>query len=344
MRFALILLILIPLLAGGCRTAAYYCQAVCGQWQLSRGQKPIRVLINDPAQPKKLRSQLKLVLEMREFADKELLLPPGDAYLKYKKLNREYPVWVVFAAPEFSTQLESWWYPFIGHAEVRSYFSESSAERCAARLRRKGYDVHVGGGAAYSTLGWFADPVLSSFVFLSEAKLADMIFHELAHRRYYLKGDSPYNESYATAVGETGVRRWLIQRGDDDAIRSYEASRTRGDHMARANEKARADLSALYADESLGHKAKRKRKQAILSAHNDHLRQIGARLSSPMNNASLAAMSMYRVHVPAFRQLLRESEHNLLEFYRRVIELGKNSPENRQQKLDKLRRAYNNLP
>ena len=339
MRFAL-LLALAPLLAGGCRTAAYYCQAVCGQWQLSRGQKPIRELVNDPAQSEKLRTQLKLVLEMREFAGEELGLPPGDAYLKYKKLDREYPVWVVFAAPELSTRLKTWWYPFIGHAEVRSYFRKKAAERCAERLRQKGYDVHVAGAPAYSTLGWFADPVLSSFVYLPENKLADMIFHELAHRRYYLPGDSAFNESYATAVGESGVRRWLSRKEDAASLRDFENRLNRRDGIAQANEEVRAKLKSLYDDEALDVPAKRVRKQTLLKAHRAKLEEFGGRFSEPMNNASLAAMGMYRIHVPAFRQLLKEVKNDLPEFYRRVRSLGLLPLVQRRQVLDNLCNAY----
>jgi predicted aminopeptidase len=137
-------------------------------------------------------------------------------------LGRRYALWNVYAAPEFSLEAKSWWYPVVGRLKYRGYFSEARARRLAAQLAKKGYDVHVGGVAAYSTLGWFRDPVLNTFIDYDEADLAELIFHELTHQRVFIAGDTEFNEALATTVAEEGARRWLVSRHDRELVRAYQ--------------------------------------------------------------------------------------------------------------------------
>src|SRR5215475_3013258 len=112
---------------------------------------------------------------------------------------------------------KSWWYPLVGSLEYRGYFSEPGAQRYAGKLRKKGYDVYIGGASAYSTLGWFKDPVLNTFIFDPEPDLAETIFHELGHQQVFARGDTDFNEAFATTVGQEGARRWLrCTRGADE--------------------------------------------------------------------------------------------------------------------------------
>src|SRR6266403_163267 len=207
-------LLAVILIVSGCQTLSFYGQAIKGQYQLLAHRQPIEKLIADSSTPAQLKNQLELVQKLRAFADKELKLPVDGHYTKYVDVHRPFVVWNVEAAPEFSLEPKSWWYPLVGSLEYRGYFSESGARDYAERLRKRGYDVYVGGATAYSTLGWFKDPILNTFVFESEGDLAETIFHELGHQRVFASGDTDFNEAFATTVGQEGARRWLRLKGD----------------------------------------------------------------------------------------------------------------------------------
>ena len=194
-------------LGSGCKTAAYYGQAARGQWQILAGREPIGKLLADEKTPEKLQRQLRLVLQLREFAERELKLPVDGHYERYVDVGRPFVVWNVQATPEFSLRPRTWWYPIVGRVKYRGFFSEADARAYAATLA--GQDVYVEGVRAYSTLGWFKDPVLNTFVNHEELDLAQLLFHELGHQRLFVSGDTDFNEAFATAVGEEGVRRWL---------------------------------------------------------------------------------------------------------------------------------------
>jgi predicted aminopeptidase len=197
--------------AGGCST--FYGQAVRGQWQLLTDTESIPKLIARTNTPPELRAKLELVLSLREFAGRELKLKPNGHYRSYVDVGRRFVVWNVYATPEFSLEDKTWWYPVVGALSYRGYFREDLARQCAERLADRGWDVHVGGIEAYSTLGWFRDPVLNTFIHQPPPHLAETIFHELAHQRVFVKADTEFNEAFATAVAQAGVRRWLAAAG-----------------------------------------------------------------------------------------------------------------------------------
>ncbi len=194
---ALALVPLLALAAQGCRQVAYYGQAVAGQVEILNLQEPLPRLIEDPATPEALRQRLALVMDIRRFAESGLSLPAGGHYLAYADLGRPFAVYSVFAAPEFSLTPKTWCYPVIGCAAYRGYFSATAAREYAAGLREASYDVYVAGVPAYSTLGWFRDPVLNTFIHREPADLAALVFHELAHQVLYVRDDTTFNESFA---------------------------------------------------------------------------------------------------------------------------------------------------
>src|SRR5881396_1056364 len=210
-------LVAIILIVSGCRTLSFYGQAIKGQYQLLAHRQPIEKLVADSNTPARLKSQLELVQNLRAFAGKELKLPVDGHYTKYVDVHRPFIVWNVEAAPEFSMEPKTWWYPLIGKQEYRGYFSETAAQEYAGVIRKNGYDVYVAGTTAYSTLGWFKDPILNTFVFDSESDLAETLFHELAHQRVFARSDTDFNEAFATTVGQEGARRWLRSKGDTAA-------------------------------------------------------------------------------------------------------------------------------
>ena len=332
-------------LVSGCQTFHYYAQAVKGQCQLVVHRQRIDALIADPRTPARLKQQLERVEQLRAFAGRELKLPVDGHYRKFVDVHRPYVVWNVQAAPEFSLQPKTWWYPIVGSLEYRGYFSERDARECARRMRAKGLDVHVDGVEAYSTLGWFEDPILSTFVDLEEPELAEVIFHELGHQRVFARADTDFNEAFATTVGQEGARRWLLSNGDTNLCARYVLSLGRNDQFVRLIMNARQRLETVYGDtlDKEGEvKAAQKppappdqlriEKRRVL----DDLRGDYARLKSEwggysgydgwfggeLNNAQLNTVANYYDERPGFEQLLRLNGGDLEKFYQAVKRLA----------------------
>src|ERR1700753_1833376 len=215
-------LLVITLLATlpGCGTM-YLAQAAGGQIHVLNARKPIDKVVADPATPAPLRNRLTDVRAARDFAVSELHLPDNRSYRTYADIKRPYVVWNVVATPEFSVEPKHWCFPIAGCVAYRGYFKEKSARKFAADLASKGFDVTVGGVPAYSTLGKFADPVLSTMMRYDDSDLAGIIFHELAHQLLYIKDDSEFNEAFATTVEDVGIERWLTEQGHSDLIKEF---------------------------------------------------------------------------------------------------------------------------
>ncbi|MCR4332712.1 MAG: aminopeptidase, partial [Sulfuricaulis sp.] len=217
--FALFLLFAV---CAGCASPLYYAQAVSGQIEILTKRRPVEEVLADPATTPETRRQLELVRHLRDFASRELLLPDNRSYRSYADLQRPFVVWDVFATPELSLEPKRWCFLVAGCVPYRGYFARDKAEQFAAKLKQKGYDVYVGGVPAYSTLGWFNDPLLNTFIHRSEAELAGLLFHELAHQQIYISGDSAFNESFATVIELEGVKRWFEHQGTAQQTEAYQ--------------------------------------------------------------------------------------------------------------------------
>ena len=207
-----------------CRSAgcAFYWQAIGGEFDLLRKRTPIDKLLVDPKVDPKTKTELTAVAQIRKFAVTELLLPDNKSYTTYVALDRPYVVWNVVAAPEFSVQPKRWCFPVAGCVSYRGFFDRADAERFEKKLVSEGYDTSSGGSSAYSTLGYFADPVLSTMLGGGELYVASTLFHELAHQKLYVKNDSEFSEAFATAIEEYGTERWLAARGNATALAAYQ--------------------------------------------------------------------------------------------------------------------------
>ncbi|MDO8270959.1 MAG: aminopeptidase [Gammaproteobacteria bacterium] len=346
--FALLVLGLIS----GCESISYYGQAAQGQMSLLLAREPIAERLTQHSLPDAERRKLQLVLDARVFAEQTLLLDAGDSYLSYVELERPFVLWNVFAAPEFSTSPVNWCYPIAGCVSYRGYFAETAARRAAARLTEDGFDVYSGGVDAYSTLGWFADPLTSSVLRRSEHGLVALLFHELAHRRVYVPGDTTFNESFATFVEQEGLRRWLqanSQAGSQAGLKESVAQQIALEDSTQAQFVAlvtgyRDRLTALYA-ESLEPMQMRARKEAIQQELRDEyavLRQqwgyagYDRWFAGPLNNAQLATVASYNDLVPAFAALLEEVGGDLEQFYERVMTLVELPEAERREVLESL--------
>lgn len=348
----------------GCQTAAFYGQAVRGQWQILTHQEPIRRLITDRQTKARLKQQLELVLRLRQFARDELKLPVDDQYLNYVDLHRPYVVWNVQATPRFSLQPISWWYPVVGRLDYRGYFSRCGARHEARRLIAKGDDVYVDGVPAYSTLGWFKDPILNTFIYDQEPKLAELLFHELAHHRVFAPGDTDFNEAFAVTVSEQGTRRWLRAEGDTNLCQRYAMMLRRNRQFVHLIMNARARLIKIYGD-TLGPEGQissgptpsatprqlQDEKERVFA----ELRRDYAKLKSQwngytgydnwfdrkLNNAQLNSVATYFDCVPGFEALLRMENGDLEAFYQAASRLAKLPKPERHRRLRRLARRTN---
>jgi predicted aminopeptidase len=310
--------------AAGCSTLSYYGQAIHGHLDVMRRAEPIAARIADPATPPDLRAKLERVTAIREFASRELALPDNGSYRAYADLGRPYVVWNVFAAAEFSVTPMEHCFPVAGCVGYRGYYRQSDAEDYGAGLRKAGDDVFVYGVPAYSTLGWFDDPVLNTFLRYPEPELARLVFHELAHQVVYVKGDTMFNESFAVAVEEEGVRRWLERYGTPTERDAYAAARQRRADFVRLVLRYRERLETYYR-EPLAPEAKREGKRKRFAEMESDYRALKLSwggfsgydrwFEGGVNNAKLASVATYEELVPAFRALLARENGDLPRFY-----------------------------
>jgi predicted aminopeptidase len=316
-RCRLLLLLLLPLaVLAGCESLSYYTQAIRGQLDLMASARPIESWLADPQTPPELRTRLESARAIRRSASRQLALPDNGSYASYAELGRAFPVWNVFAAPRFAVEPRQECFPFTGCVSYRGFFDEKEARSHAERLRTRGYDVHIGGVPAYSTLGWFDDPLLSSFIGYPDVQLARLLFHELAHQRAYAKNDTTFNESFAVAVEEEGVRRWLAAQERTSELDAFLAGQQRKRQFASRVQQARERLREIYAS-GLPEKEMSERKRAEYA----RLRADYPGMPEEPNNAYLASIAAYTELVPAFERLLAQSG-SLEAFYARVRELA----------------------
>lgn len=330
----------------GCTHVAYYMQSVGGQFGVWHRERPIDEVIADPGTPEALREKLAAVLRMREFASRELGLPDNSSYRRYADLGRPYVAWNVFAAPEFSTVPVQWCFPVAGCVGYRGYFSKAQADEFAAQLSATGHDVFVSGVPAYSTLGWFADPVLNTFIRYPDPGIARLIFHELAHQVVYVRDDSTFNESFAVTVEQEGVSRWITRHGHPKDKQAYARMQRHRDDFVRMVSAYRARLEALYAS-GLEADPMRERKNQIFAAMALEYQQLkkewdGFQGYDPWfarqpNNANLASVTMYTRRVPAFQALLAREGGDLPRFYDAVKALARVGKRERDELMLKLK-------
>lgn len=333
---------------GGCAGVQYYAQAVSGHLSLMNAARPINERLHDTAMPGDLKQRLERVLAIREFATQELKLPDNGSYRSYADLGRPYAVWNVVAAEEFSIRPKESCFFFVGCVAYRGFYAERDAKAHAQSLREQGLDVLDYGVAAYSTIGWFDDPVLNTFVKYPEGELARIIFHELSHQLVYTKDDSVFNESFAVAVEEEGVRRWLTRQGKVAEQQAFDDSRRRRKEFVALVLKYQKLLGEAYAGERdvATKRAEKKRLFGELRAEYDrlkHERWGGATgydrwFARELNNAHLASIATYGDLVPAFHALLAQHNGDLPAFYRAVKELAALPRRERAERLKALAR------
>ncbi|KPB70200.1 aminopeptidase [Pseudomonas cannabina] len=324
----LLSLLALTLLAG-CSSVSYYGQLAHGQWQLLQAREPVEKIIADPTRDAGLREHLARSQLARTFASEHLHLPDNKSYRLYADLGRPYVVWNVFATDEFSLEPVTHCFPIAGCVAYRGYYSPGGARGEAALQRQAGKDVYLSGVEAYSTLGWFDDPILSSMLGWGDERLATLIFHELAHQRFYVKDDTEFNESYASFVEQEGTRQWRAARGLPPESVSQSARRDQFIQLVLAT---RERLKALYR-QPLSAEVMRARKAAEFEQLRRDYRALRDEqwagdkrfdgwINSPMNNAKLLPFGLYDQWVPAFAALFMQVNGDWPAFYQAVEKLG----------------------
>lgn len=327
-----VIILIAAVLLAGCANLPYYLQSVRGQLDIWSRQHQVEAVIENPQTAAPLRDKLRSVLAIRDFASTELDLPRNSSYRLYANLERAYVVWNVFAAPEFSIEPRQWCFMFAGCVKYRGYFHEEDAQAFAAELAADGHDVFVGGVPAYSTLGYFPDPVLNTFVNYPTPHLARLIFHELAHQVVYVRDDSVFNESFAVAVEQEGMRRWLERYGSEQDRAASTVMAQRRDQFVQLIETYRGRLDALYRSGILAHEM-RARKTALFDQLGDDYRALKASwggfsgydrwFAQKPSNALLASVAIYTRNVPAFEALLAREGRDMNRFFTAVKALAK---------------------
>jgi predicted aminopeptidase len=318
-------------LLASCSTLNYYTQAAQGQLELLSDSRPIDDWIADPGTSSKLRLRLETARQIRRFAVSEMALPDNDSYKKYTALKRKYVLWNVVATPELSLKPLQWCFPVAGCVNYRGYYNKEAAESYARELKDEGNDVEVGGVPAYSTLGWFSDPLISTFINYPDAELARMIFHELAHQIVYAQGDSQFNESFASTVEEVGVERWMDRFGNQAMRDGYARYKSRKHDFLALLLKYRKALEQNYALVDRSDSQKRAVKARLFQELKDEYQVLKGNwggyagydrfFEQPLSNAHLASIATYEDFVPAFRALLRR-EGSFPRFYKSVKRLA----------------------
>ncbi|MEQ8482465.1 MAG: aminopeptidase [Hoeflea sp.] len=341
--FRLVFPAMLALALSGCSGAGYVAQSLKGHAGIMVARQSVSKLIADPTTPEGLRAQMTSASDIRQFATDELDLPDNSSYRSYVDIGRDYVTIAVYAAPEFSLTPLVWCFPVFGCVPYRGYFSRASAVKMIRELQQEGLDVHVTGITAYSTLGWSSDPLLSTMFTQDRTYLASLVFHELAHQRVYVNNDTAFNEAFAVAVEMTGVRRWLNAAGDAAGIARYEKGLERNAEFLALVAKTKSELAGIYAGSGTADR-KRSEKAAAIERLRARYRRMRDEswggydgydnwVEGPVNNAKLAATSVYNDLVPAFLRLFDLCSQDYPRFYTAVARLGRIAKDDRAEAL-----------
>lgn len=325
------LLLFVSLAVAGCSAMEYYWQAVNGHTDILNREQPISELLAKPDLDPELRTALEEMQRARDFASEELGLPDNNSYREYADIGRDYVIWNVIATEEFSVVPQTWCFPFAGCVNYRGFFAKSDAEDFAKHLRSEGKDVYVAGARAYSTLGWFDDPLLNTMLYRDEAMRVGVLFHELAHQKLYVQDDTAFNEAFATAVAQEGVRRWFLYNGNTSKYGRYLESEQRRAEFNTLLKQTRSRLQVLYKQSDDAASMRKQKQTVFLQLKKDYAGlkhdwgnddRYDIWMAQPLNNAHLALAATYHELVPAFKRYLQNTEGDLQLFYKQMDQLA----------------------
>lgn len=338
--------LLLIVFSTSCTTLSYYRQSITGHLDIINRSQPIETLLKDQNLKAELRNKLQQSIKIREYASDVLFLPANDSYSSYVDLERRYVLWNVVATPEFSLVPLKWCYLIVGCLTYRGYFSKDDATTYAAQLKLEGYDIHIAGVTAYSTLGWFDDPVINTMLQYDITFLAKVIFHELAHQLIYFTDDTEFNEAFADTVAEYGVRHWLIDENLNNKAEDFEQSLKREKEFNQLVLKYKLELENLYQTPQGKNKLLLKKQTIFQDMKSDYEKlriswngpdDYKTWFNSGLNNAKLALVLTYKDLVPDFFEILNNENYDLKQFYQAISQLEDcNKTERRQYLISSL--------
>ena len=329
-----VLVLLAASTVSACSSFGYYMDLMAGHSELLEQRKPVSEVIADEKTNNSLRKALQKSQKIRDFASKSLYLPENNSYRQYADLNRPFVVWNVVAAKKLSVEAKKWCFLFVGCLSYKGYFSKEEAQTEAQRLATAGYDVHIAGAKAYSTLGWFDDPLLNTMMYRSEARRAGIIFHELAHQLIYIENDTAFNEAFATVVEQEGIREWFNKNGKHKEYADYLEQNKRDAQINELLLETRKALMLLYKSNAPEERKLIAKKQyfALLQKKYQQLKKTWSGkninafdewMTQGLNNSHLLLVATYYDLVPIFKKIMKEENNNFKKFYARVKKLGR---------------------
>lgn len=339
-------LIMLISITSACESLRYYQHVAQGHFQLLWGRQSVTTLIARTDTDPVLRERLILLEKIRDFASQELKLPDNNSYRSYVDVGRPHVVWNVFAAPVLQIEAKKKCYPIAGCVAYRGYFEPQQAQHYAAGLMAQGYDSVVVPVSAYSTLGWFDDPALNTFIYREDMYLAGLIFHELAHQQLYLAGDTAFSESFARAVEVEGVKLWLhaYYPQNLERLQTYLYDQRMADEFSQTLLTLRRQLDNVYQSD-LPEVAKLQQKQQLFT-HYQRVEYASFKqqwstnrfdnwVYTDFNNAKLVPVASYYSWQAQFQALLAEST-SWTNFFDRVKTLSQLTKNQREQQLQAL--------
>ncbi|HSJ65424.1 MAG TPA: aminopeptidase [Gemmatimonadaceae bacterium] len=324
-------------LAAATRTGRYIARAVHDEMRILHRRRPIADVIADPRVSPATRGKLELVLAAREFADEALGLRTGASYTTFSQLERDTLVLVLNGARRDRLERVTWWFPIVGTVPYKGFFDFAEARRAAERMAEDGYDPYLRPASAFSTLGFFNDPLLSSTLRQDSIQLAGTVIHELTHNTFYAPGSAIFNESFANFAGQQGAIRFFAVRGDSASARRAAARWEDDKAMSRYYGLLYDALDSAFAalpDDSLARLAARdaiyaRMHRVLLDSIAPGIRTIPREALERMrlNNASLLARRVYTTDLELFDVILAREGGDLPRALARVLEIARSNPQ-----------------
>jgi predicted aminopeptidase len=331
MRLARVLLPLaVPLLASAC-SPTYVLRAAWEEAKILNARKPIARIVADTATDWETRDKLLLVLQARQFAADSLGLDAGDSYTLFSRVESDTLVMVLSAAPRDEFRPHTWWFPIVGSVPYKGFFDPRDAEREQRRLEARGFDTYLRPSAAFSTLGWFNDPLLSTLLRYDRVSLANTVVHEIFHNTFYAPGQAVFNESLASFVGGRGAIEFFCRR-DGDGAESCRTARAMWEDdllFGAFLEALVAEVEALYARTDLSTEDKlRERERVFTDAQRRFAQEVRPRLQvdtypgftrDPLNNATLISRHIYFDRLHLFEEVYRSRGGDFLRAMNDIV-------------------------
>ena len=318
-------------------TACYLSRGAWEEAKILSRRQPISEIVADPRTPKDIKAKLKVVLAAREYAKDSIRLRTKDSFTTYSRLDHDTLVLVVSAAYRDTLKPYTWWFPIVGRVPYKGYFDFAEARKAAKVLAADGFDVYVRPSDAFSTLGFFNDPLLNTTLKGDSLGLANTVIHELTHNTFYASGQAPFNESFAMFVGARGAAAFFRSRGQEQAATRLDAEWGDDKLLARFWAQVIKSLDSAYASHPNDRTARiaardtvyLRARQGLVQTIAPQLKTINPRYAErvPLDNASLLARRIYASDLDVFDLVYEKEGKNLRRTIGRVIALAKSSPE-----------------